>query len=233
MSLDIASQILFEDNHLLIVNKLSGQLVQADKTGDTPILEDLRVYLKLKYNKPGEAFLGVPHRIDRPTSGVVIFAKTSKALSRLSEMFKERNSIKKTYWAITCAPTDPTEGTLKNFLFRDQKKNKSFIKLNVTKDTKEAILHYKQIAKSDNYFLQEVVIETGRHHQIRAQMAHIGAYIKGDLKYGAPRSNPDQSISLHARKVSFAHPVSEKGVVEVIAPVPNDALWQYFENQAK
>jgi 23S rRNA pseudouridine1911/1915/1917 synthase len=225
---EIAKRVLFEDNHILIVNKKSGELVQADKTGDEPLVESAKKYIKEKYNKPGEAFLGVPHRIDRPTSGIIMFARTSKALSRLSEIFKEKTKIKKTYWAITTQNMPEKSGTLINHLYREQSKNKSYVKISPVKGSKEAILHYKVLATSDRYFLVEVVIETGRHHQIRAQLANVGAYIKGDLKYGAPRNNPDMSISLHARALSFEHPVTNE-TVSVVAPVPDDTLWQFFE----
>ena len=220
--------VLYEDNHIIIV-KTTSEIVQGDKTGDKPLSETVKEWLKEKYNKPGNVFCGVTHRLDRPVSGIVVFAKTSKALPRLNKMFQEKD-IKKTYWAISKnAPKEPI-GTLADYLVRNEKQNKSYAYDTEKPNSKKAILHYKLIAKSDKYNLLEVDLETGRHHQIRCQLAKIGCVIKGDLKYGADRSNPDGGISLHARSISFMHPVSEK-LIEVTAPVPEDNLWKAFEKQ--
>ncbi|MEE0860599.1 MAG: RNA pseudouridine synthase [Paludibacteraceae bacterium] len=217
--------VLYEDNHIIAVNKTCNEIVQGDKTGDTPLSEIVKAYIKDKYNKPGEVFLGVTHRLDRPTSGVVLFARTSKALTRLNEMFKSHEKIKKTYWAIVQnAPKQP-QARLENWLVRNEKQNKSYVAKPGTKDAKLAVLTYSTIATSDNYTLLEIQLETGRHHQIRCQLAAIGCPIKGDLKYGAKRSNPDGGISLHARKIAFIHPVSKQEIC-ITAPVPNDKLWR-------
>lgn len=217
--------VLYEDNHIIAVNKTCNEIVQGDKTGDTPLSEIVKAYIKDKYNKPGEVFLGVTHRLDRPTSGVVLFARTSKALTRLNEMFKSHEKIQKTYWAIVQnAPKQP-QARLENWLVRNEKQNKSYVAKPGTKDAKLAILTYATIATSDNYTLLEIQLETGRHHQIRCQLAAIGCPIKGDLKYGAKRSNPDGGISLHARQIAFIHPVSKQEIC-IIAPVPNDKLWR-------
>ena len=216
--------VVYEDNHIIIVNKTASEIVQGDKTGDTPLSEIVKQYLKVKYQKPGNVFIGVTHRLDRPVSGLVVFAKTSKALSRLNEMFKN-GEVKKTYWAIVKgAPKEP-EGELVNFLVRNEKQNKSYAYDKEVSGSKKAILHYRMIGRSENYFLLEVDLKTGRHHQIRCQLAKMGCPIKGDLKYGSARSNPDGSICLHARFVRFVHPVS-KEVIEVEAPVPETRLWQ-------
>lgn len=217
-------QVLYEDNHIIIVNKAPGEIVQGDKTGDTPLSDIVKAYLKAKYNKPGNVFCGVTHRLDRPTSGVVVFAKTSKALSRLNEMFRN-GEVDKTYWAIVKKRPQKEEDTLTHYLIKNEKTNKSIAYDTEKPKTKKAVLHYKLIASSDNYYLLEVDLETGRHHQIRSQLAKIGSPIKGDLKYGAERSNLDGSISLHARSISFIHPVS-KEKIEVVAKVPEDNLWQ-------
>lgn len=219
--------VLYEDNHIIIVNKAPSEIVQGDKTGDKPLSDIIKDYLKAKYNKPGNVFCGVTHRLDRPTSGVVVFAKTSKALSRLNDMFRN-GEIDKTYWAIVKKLPLKEEDTLTNYLVKNEKTNKSTA-FDVEKpNTKKAVLHYKLIAGSDRYNLLEVDLETGRHHQIRCQLAKIGSPIKGDLKYGAERSNPDGSISLHARSISFIHPVS-KEKIDVTAPVPDDNLWKALE----
>lgn len=218
--------VLYEDNHIIIVNKTVSEIVQGDKTGDKPLSEIVKEYLKEKYNKPGNVFCGVTHRLDRPTSGIVVFARTSKALSRLNDMFKNKE-ISKTYWAIVKNTPKQPEGTLKHYLVRNEKQNKSYAYDTEKPNSKQAILHYKLIARSDKYSLLEIDLETGRHHQIRCQLAKIGSPIKGDLKYGAERSNPDGGISLHARKISFIHPVS-KELIEVTALVPEDNLWQAF-----
>ncbi|QIK61374.1 RluA family pseudouridine synthase [Dysgonomonas sp. HDW5A] len=219
--------VLYEDNHIIIVNKTVSEIVQGDKTGDKPLSEIVKEWLKEKYNKPGNVFCGVTHRLDRPVSGIVVFAKTSKALPRLNKMFQDKE-IKKTYWAIVKNAPKDSEGTLTNFLVRNEKQNKSYAYDTERPDSKKAILHYKLIGQSDKYNLLEIDLETGRHHQIRCQLAKMGCIIKGDLKYGADRSNPDGGISLHARKISFIHPVS-KELIEVTAPVPDDNLWKAFE----
>jgi 23S rRNA pseudouridine1911/1915/1917 synthase len=216
--------ILYEDNHIIAVSKTCHEIVQGDKTGDAPLSDIVKAYIKEKYNKPGEVFLGVTHRLDRPTSGVVLFARTSKALTRLNEMFKSHDKIQKTYWAIVQDPPRIPEGRLENYLWRNEKQNKSFVVKPGTKDAKRAVLTYKVIAHSERYTLLEINLETGRHHQIRCQLAAIGCPIKGDLKYGAKRSNPDGGISLHARKIEFIHPVS-KLPLSIVAPIPNDNLW--------
>ncbi|MBD8390213.1 RluA family pseudouridine synthase [Dysgonomonas sp. BGC7] len=221
--------VLYEDNHIIIVNKAVSEIVQGDKTGDMPLSDIVKEYLKEKYNKPGNVFCGVTHRLDRPTSGIVVFAKTSKALSRLNEMFKNKE-IKKIYWAVVKNIPKQMEATLTHHLVRNEKQNKSYAYDKEKTGSKLAILHYRLIAHSDKYNLLEVNLETGRHHQIRCQLSKIGCPIKGDLKYGADRSNPDGGISLHARKISFIHPVS-KEVIEVTAPVPNDNLWLALEQQ--
>ena len=216
-------KVVYEDNHIIVVNKTSSEIVQGDKTGDIPLSELVKQYLKEKYNKPGNVFVGVTHRLDRPVSGLVIFAKTSKALARLNEMFKN-SQVQKTYWAIVKKCPLETEGTLEHYLVRNEKQNKSYAYNTEKAGAKKAILHYKLIGSSDNYYLLEVDLKTGRHHQIRCQLAKIGCPIKGDLKYGFPRSNPDGSICLHARRVCFIHPVS-KELIELEAPVPNGSLW--------
>lgn len=225
---NIASQIIFEDNHLLVINKNAGQLVQGDKTGDESLLESIKNFIKIRDHKPGNVFLGLVHRIDRPTSGLVIYAKTSKALSRLTQMVKNRE-IKKTYWAVVAKEMIPQTQRLVHYLKKNEKNNKAIIFTKSTEGAKEAILTYNIIKTLDNYLLLEIDLETGRHHQIRAQLSKIGASIKGDLKYGAPRSNPDGGISLHARKLEFIHPVTKEHV-EIVAPVPqNDAVWRACE----
>ncbi len=225
-------QVLYEDNHIIIVSKTVNEIVQGDKTGDATLIDAVKQYIKVKYNKPGDVFLGLAHRLDRPTSGIVVFARTSKALSRLNAMFRD-GEIHKTYWAITANHPANDEGTLENFIQKNEKLNKSFIAPKETKEAKKAILNYRIISKSDRYYLWEINLLTGRHHQIRCQLAAINCPIKGDLKYGYPRSNPDGGLSLHARKVEFIHPVSKKEI-SVIAPVPEgDKLWEYFEQQAQ
>ena len=218
-------EILYEDNHIIAVNKTCNEIVQGDKTGDTPLSETVKAYIKDKYNKPGEVFLGVTHRLDRPTSGVVLFARTSKALTRLNEMFKSHEQIKKTYWAIVQGAPKVPEARLENWLVRNEAQNKSYIAKPGAKEAKQAILSYKTLVKGEHYSLLEVNLETGRHHQIRCQLAAIGCPIKGDLKYGAKRSNPDGGICLHARKIEFIHPVKKENIC-IIAPVPDDALWR-------
>jgi 23S rRNA pseudouridine1911/1915/1917 synthase len=217
--------VLYEDNHIIAVNKTCNEIVQGDKTGDTPLSEIVKAYIKDKYNKPGEVFLGVTHRLDRPTSGVVLFARTSKALTRLNEMFKSHEQIKKTYWAIVQGCPKQPEARLENWLIRNEAQNKSYIAKPHANNAKQAILEYKTLVRGENYTLLEVNLETGRHHQIRCQLAAIGCPVKGDLKYGAKRSNPDGGICLHARKIEFIHPVSKIQLC-ITAPVPNDSLWQ-------
>ncbi len=220
-------EVLYEDNHIIAVNKTCNEIVQGDKTGDTPLSETVKAYIKDKYNKPGEVFLGVTHRLDRPTSGVVLFARTSKALTRLNEMFKSHEQIKKTYWAIVQGAPKVPEARLENWLVRNEAQNKSYIAKQGAKEAKQAILSYKTLVKGEHYTLLEVNLETGRHHQIRCQLAAIGCPIKGDLKYGAKRSNPDGGICLHARKIEFIHPVKKENIC-ITASVPNDSLWQQF-----
>ena len=219
------TQILYEDNHILIINKNVGQLVQGDKTGDKSLLELLKSFIKERDQKPGNVFLGLVHRIDRPTSGLVIYAKTSKALSRLTQMVKNRE-IKKTYWAIVPKEIIPQSQTLTHYLKKNEKNNKAIVYNKETDGAKKAILNYQIIKNLDNYMLLEIDLQTGRHHQIRAQLSKIGVPIKGDLKYGAPRSNPDGGISLHARSLKFIHPVS-KEQIKITAPTPKkDNLWK-------
>ena len=226
--LNIASQILFEDNHLLVINKKVGQLVQGDKTGDESLLDSIKNFIKVRDNKPGNVFLGLVHRIDRPTSGLVIYAKTSKALSRLTQMVKNRE-IKKMYWAVVAKEMIPQSQRLVHYLKKNEKTNKATVFTKPTEGAKEAILTYHLIKSLDNYLLLEIDLETGRHHQIRAQLSKAGVPIKGDLKYGSPRSNPDGGINLHARKLEFIHPVTKENI-EITAPVPqNDAVWRACE----
>ena len=219
--------VVYEDNHIIVVNKTASEIVQADKTGDTPLSETVKQYLKEKYQKPGNVFLGVTHRLDRPVSGLVIFAKTSKALTRLNEMFRA-GEVKKTYWAVVKNAPKESEGELVHFLVRNEKQNKSYAYDKEVPSSKKAVLDYRLIGRSENYYLLEVDLKTGRHHQIRCQLAKMGCPIKGDLKYGSPRSNPDGSICLHARRVRFVHPVS-KELIELKAPLPEGNLWKGFE----
>lgn len=218
-------QVIYEDNHIIIVNKQSGEIVQGDKTGDVPLSEIVKAYIKDKYNKPGEVFLGVTHRLDRPTSGVVLFARTSKALARLNAMFQSHEQIRKTYWAIVQGAPKLPEARLENYLIRNEAQNKSYIAKAGSKDAKQAILTYKTLTVGEHYSLLEINLETGRHHQIRCQLAAIGCPIKGDLKYGAKRSNPDGGICLHARQIAFEHPVSHEQIM-ITAPTPDDNLWK-------
>ena len=219
--------VVYEDNHIIVVNKTASEIVQGDKTGDVPLSEMVQQYLKEKYNKPGNVFIGVTHRLDRPVSGLVVFAKTSKALARLNEMFRN-GEVKKTYWAIVKERPKELEGELQHWLVRNEKQNKSYAYDKEVKNSKKAVLCYKLIAHSVNYHLLEVDLKTGRHHQIRCQLAKMGCPIKGDLKYGSPRSNPDGSICLHARRVHFIHPVS-KQEIDLIAPLPHGNLWVGFD----
>lgn len=219
--------VLYEDNHIIVVNKQSGEIVQGDKTGDVPLSDILKAYLKEKYNKPGNVFLGVVHRLDRPVSGVVLFAKTSKALPRLNKLFAEHEKVKKTYWAIVGNKPPQGNGTLTHWLTRNEKTNTAKAYDHEIPNSKKAILDYQLVATSERYFLLEIQLHTGRHHQIRCQLAKMGCPIKGDLKYGAPRSNPDGSICLHARHLELEHPVTHE-TLSITAPVPKNALWQAF-----
>lgn len=221
---------LYEDNHIIIVSKSSGEIVQGDKTGDVPLSETVKEYIKTKHHKPGNVFLGVVHRLDRPVWGVVVFAKTSKALSRLNDMFR-MGEVHKTYWAIVQNRPGQDEGVLADWLVRNEKQNKSYVRSSEGNGAKKAVLEYRVVSATDRYTLLEVILKTGRHHQIRCQLANIGCPIKGDLKYGARRSNPDGSISLLARRVEFVHPVS-KQVVSVTAPLPDDNLWRAISPEA-
>jgi 23S rRNA pseudouridine1911/1915/1917 synthase len=214
-------EVLYEDNHIIAINKKSGDIVQGDKTGDAPLSDFVKAYIKKKYNKPGEVFLGTIHRLDRPTSGVVLYARTSKALTRMNEQFREKQ-VQKTYWAVVDNAPANDSGTLENYLLKNQKQNKSY----VTKgsDGKHAILNFKMLKKLDNFFHLEIKPKTGRHHQIRVQLAHIGCIIKGDLKYGAKRSNKDASIHLLAQKLEFIHPVKKESIT-IVAQAPKDSIW--------
>ena len=216
-------QVLYEDNHLIAINKRAGDIVQGDKTGDTPLSEVVKNYLKHKYNKPGNVYLGVAHRLDRPTTGIVVFAKTSKALPRLNKLFAEKDA-KKTYWAVVKKMPPKEEDTLIHWLKRNPKQNKSYANIKEVPDSKKAILDYKLIKKLDRHVLLEVNLKTGRHHQIRSQLSAIGCPIRGDLKYGADRSNKDGSIHLHARNLSFIHPV-KKELLQLVAPPPTESIW--------
>jgi 23S rRNA pseudouridine1911/1915/1917 synthase len=216
-------QILHEDNHIIAINKRVGDIVQGDKTGDQPLSDVVKEYIKEKYNKPGGVYLGVIHRLDRPTTGIVVFAKTSKALTRLNEMFKNRDT-QKTYWAVVKKTPEPQEATLEHYLTRNTKNNTSKAHIKEVPDSKLAKLDYKVIYKLTHYSVLEINLHTGRHHQIRTQLAAIGCPIKGDLKYGFNRSNPDGGIHLHARKLDFIHPVSKENV-SLLAPLPNESTW--------
>ena len=215
-------EVLYEDNHIIAINKKSGDIVQGDKTGDAPLSDFVKAYIKKKYNKPGEVFLGTIHRLDRPTSGVVLYARTSKALTRMNEQFREKK-VQKTYWAVVDNAPANTSGTLENYLLKNQKQNKSYITKGV--DGKLAVLDFKLLKKLDNFFHLEIKPKTGRHHQIRVQLANIGCIIKGDLKYGAKRSNKDASIHLLAQKLEFLHPV-KKEPITIVAPAPKDSIWE-------
>ncbi|WP_299222905.1 RluA family pseudouridine synthase [uncultured Aquimarina sp.] len=216
-------QVLYEDNHLIIVNKRAGDIVQGDKTGDKPLSEIVKEYIAEKYDKPGAVYLGVVHRLDRPTSGIVVFARTSKALPRLNKLFADKEA-KKTYWAVVKNAPPKENDTLIHWLKRNPKQNKSYAHKHEVTDSKKAVLDYQIIKKLDNYYVLEVDLHTGRHHQIRSQLSSIGSVIKGDLKYGANRSNKDGSIHLHARKLTFIHPVKKEPLM-IIAPPPSDSIW--------
>jgi len=222
-------QVLHEDNHVIVVNKRPSDIVQGDKTGDVTMPDQIKEFLRVKYNKPGNIFCGVVHRLDRPTSGAVVFAKTSKALMRLNEQFREKDT-QKIYWAVVEKAPQSNTGHLENFLLKNEKQNKAYVHEKEVSGSKKAILDYRVVSQSDKYTLVEVTLDTGRHHQIRAQMAHIGCIIKGDLKYGAKRSNADGSIHLHARYLSFIHPTTKERI-QITAPVPDDSLWKWFEKE--
>jgi len=215
-------EVLYEDNHIIAINKKSGDIVQGDKTGDAPLSDFVKAYIKKKYNKPGEVFLGTIHRLDRPTSGVVLYARTSKALTRMNEQFREKQ-VQKTYWAVVENAPANGSGTLENYLLKNQKQNKSYVTKGI--DSKHAVLDFKLLKKLDNFYHLEIKPKTGRHHQIRVQLAHIGCIIKGDLKYGAKRSNKDASIHLLAQKLEFIHPVKKESIT-IVAPAPKDSIWE-------
>lgn len=225
-------EILFEDNHLIIVNKRCGDIIQGDKTGDTPLGEIIKEYLKEKYQKPGNVFLGVTHRLDRPTSGVVVFARTSKALSRMNELFRQGEKVQKTYWAVVDNKPFQQEDTLSHWMVRRPEKNKSFAYRDERSGAKKASLSYRYLGASDRFHLLEIDLHTGRHHQIRAQLSAVGLHIKGDLKYGFSRSNSDAGIHLHARRIKFVHPVSKTEMVVEARP-PKDPVWDYFVNRLR
>ena len=229
MSTLTEDRILYEDNHLIIVDKLPGELSQGDETGDATLADEVKTYLKEKYGKPGNVYLGIVHRLDRPTSGVMVYAKTEKALIRMNESFRT-DDVRKTYWAIVDRRPEQDSGILTHYITRDSRLNKSTAWSREVKGSKKAVLKYTLLASSQRYHLLEIEPYTGRHHQIRAQLKAIGLHIKGDLKYGAARSNPDGGISLHARKLSFTHPV-RKERIEIIAPVPDDPLWLFFQEK--
>jgi 23S rRNA pseudouridine1911/1915/1917 synthase len=224
-------EILFEDNHLIAINKSVADIVQVDKTGDESLEERVKLYIKEKYHKPGNVFLGVVHRIDRPVSGVILFARTSKALARMNQMFQEKE-VKKTYWAIVKNKPQPESATLTHNIVRDTAKNKSYVVEKESNNSKLAVLSYKLIDQADNYYLLEIDLQTGRHHQIRCQLAKIGSPIKGDLKYGFPRSNKDGGISLHSRSIEFTHPVTQVPV-KIVADPPDESLWNFFKDRHK
>jgi 23S rRNA pseudouridine1911/1915/1917 synthase len=224
-----ADDILYEDNHIIALRKRAGEIVQGDKTGDLPLSEQLKAYIKVRYHKPGNVFVGVAHRLDRPVSGAILFARTSKGLARLNEMF--RNGLfEKKYWAVVKLRPENDSGKLVHYMIKNEKQNKSYLSDSEKPGWKKAELEYRYLASSDNYHLLEITLLTGRHHQIRAQLAAIGCPVKGDLKYGYPRSNPDGSISLHARYITFTHPVRQDKV-EIVCPVPEDKVWQTLYGQ--
>lgn len=223
----VEDRILYEDNHLIVINKLPGEIVQGDKTGDVCLADDVKAYLKQKYNKTGNVFLGIPHRLDRPTSGIVIYCKTSKALERMNQMFRD-SKVDKYYWAVTDHQMPDLNGRLEHYIYRDTQKNKSFAYKDQRNNTQKAVLEYRQLAKSDRYNLLEIKLITGRHHQIRAQLAACSVHIKGDLKYGFPRSNKDGGICLHSRRAVFEHPVTHQQLT-IEANTPDSDIWSYFE----
>ncbi|MBR6284284.1 MAG: RluA family pseudouridine synthase [Muribaculaceae bacterium] len=216
-------EVIYEDNHIIVVNKRAGEIVQGDRTGDEPLVETLKAWIKAKYDKPGNVFCGVVHRIDRPTWGLVVFARTSKGLSRMNELFR-RGDVHKTYWAITCAAPPQPVGTLTHWLTSVERNNKTYASAHPVEGASKAVMNYRLLASGDRYHLLEVELLTGRKHQIRCQLAAIGCPIKGDLKYGAPRSNPDGGICLQSHRIHFVHPVSHN-IIDVTAPLPPDPLW--------
>jgi 23S rRNA pseudouridine1911/1915/1917 synthase len=220
-------QVIFEDNHIIVVNKAAGEVVQGDETGDITLLDIVKDYLKEKYNKPGNVFVGLPHRLDRPTTGIVVLAKTSKALVRLNALFQSRDSVKKTYWAVVDKRPPRFTDTLNHYLLKKEDQNRSYAFIEKQKGAKLASLTYRHVASIDNYHLLEIELHTGRHHQIRVQLRQLKLYIKGDVKYGFPRPNADKSIHLHARKIEFMHPVKNEPVV-IIADPPEDVVWNEF-----
>jgi 23S rRNA pseudouridine1911/1915/1917 synthase len=224
MAMGDALDVLFEDNHVIVINKRASDIVQGDKTGDETLPDKIKAYLKVKYDKPGNVFCGVVHRLDRPTSGAVVFARTSKALERLNAQFREKET-NKVYWAIVGQRPEKDKGTLVHFLKKNEKQNKSYATASEVPGAKKAILHYQWLRSSERYHLLEIHLETGRHHQIRCQLAQMGCIIKGDVKYGAKRPNTDGSISLHARELTFNHPTS-KETIQIVAPTPSDSLWE-------
>jgi 23S rRNA pseudouridine1911/1915/1917 synthase len=224
---NIRERVLYEDNHLILINKLPGELVQGDQSGDKPLADDVRDYLKAKYNKPGNVYLGIPHRLDRPSSGVVVFARTEKALVRMNALFRADDGVQKTYWAVVDRLPDHDEGLVVHYVTRDASKNKTTATSVERKGAQIARMSYRVVAASKSFYLLEVELITGRHHQIRSQLAAMGSHIKGDLKYGAHRSNEDGGIHLHARQISFLHPVKNNRI-NVVAPPPPDAIWDYF-----
>ncbi|MHC1691674.1 MAG: RluA family pseudouridine synthase [Sphaerochaetaceae bacterium] len=228
---DVKNRILYEDNHLIIVNKLPGELVQGDQSGDETLADSVKEYLRQTYGKPGNIFLGIPHRIDRPTSGIVIYARTEKALSRMDELFRQDDGVRKTYWAVVDRVPQHDEGLVVHYVTRDAVKNKTTATVQERKGSQEARMTYRLVAASKSFYLLEIELLTGRHHQIRAQLAAMGSHVKGDLKYGAARSNEDGGIHLHARKVSFLHPVKKERLT-VIAPPPADVIWDYLNSIA-
>jgi 23S rRNA pseudouridine1911/1915/1917 synthase len=223
-----ALDILFEDNHVIVINKRASDIVQGDKTGDETLPDKIKAYLKVKYDKPGNVFCGVVHRLDRPTSGAVVFARTSKALERLNAQFRDKET-NKVYWAIVEQQPEKDKGTLIHFLKKNEKQNKSYASAKEVSGSKKAILHYQWLRSSERYHLLEIHLETGRHHQIRCQLAQMGCIIKGDLKYGAKRPNTDGSISLHARELTFTHPTSKESI-HIVAPTPSDSLWEALDH---
>ena len=226
-----AMEILYEDNHLIAINKKASDIVQGDKTGDETLPDRIKAYLKEKYQKPGNVFCGVIHRLDRPTSGVVLFARTSKSLERMNKQFREKETSK-TYWVLTEQLPPENSGTLRNYLKKNEKQNKSYVHAHPVDGAKEAVLHYSVLTSTDHYHLLGIELETGRHHQIRAQLAAIGCFVKGDVKYGAKRPNKDGSIGLHARNLEFLHPTTGEHI-QIMAPVPQDSVWQFVEQQLR
>lgn len=222
-------EVIYEDNHIIAVNKACGEIVQGDKTGDKTILDDVKHYLKVKYSKPGNVFLGLPHRLDRPTSGILVLAKTGKSLPRLNKQFQTKGEVKKTYWAVVDKPPKNESATLENYLVKNETRNKSYVTDKETEGAKLASLSYKHIASIERYHLLEIELHTGRHHQIRVQLKQLGLHIKGDLKYGAQRSNKSKGIHLHARKIELIHPV-KKEPLKIVAPPPEDPVWDAFIN---